>query len=272
METIILKTFGNIFLCDPGDRLQWTQIENEFVCALSVLSDEKNIECTIQSCSHVVGIQNGNFSGLLQTFVSIHFNVHPRNGEDSSRSEWSTGHGSFSLGDTEVASAELSGSLGINRMPWKEGCKMGSNANGSNTRSSTAVRDAECFVQVEMAHVGTDETRTSQTNLSIHVGTVHVHLPTGIVHHIDDLNNLLLEHTKGRWVSDHEGCNIFSVFLNFGSEVVNVNVSIGIIVNNYNFHSSHRSRGRVGSVSTFGNKTDIPVSLSASCQVVFDCK
>jgi hypothetical protein len=44
---------------------------------------------------------------------------------------------------------------------------VGLDANGAHTRTTTTVRDAECLVEVQVAHVSTNLTRAGQTHLSL---------------------------------------------------------------------------------------------------------
>ena len=76
--------------------------------------------------------------------------------------------------------------------------------NGSNARATAAVRDGKGLVQVEVAHVGTDEAWTRQAHLRIHVGAVHVHLPTVGVHELGNVQHRFLKHPVGGGVGDHQ--------------------------------------------------------------------
>ena len=49
-------------------------------------------------------------------------------------------------------------------------------SNGSHSRTTTTVRNAEGFVQVQVTNIGSIITRSTEANLCIHVCTIQVHL------------------------------------------------------------------------------------------------
>lgn len=74
-------------------------------------------------------------------------------------------------------------------------------SDGSHSGATSSMRNAERLVQVQMAHVCSDVTRTGKPHLSVHVGTVHVHLSTVLMDDVADLINALLVHTVRRRIS-----------------------------------------------------------------------
>ena len=79
-----------------------------------------------------------------------------------------------------------------------------SNAYGANTRTTTAVRHSEGLVKVQVAYVSTDIAGVGQTNLCIHICTVHIYLATSIVNSIYDLADTALEYAVCRGVGNHQ--------------------------------------------------------------------
>jgi hypothetical protein len=67
-------------------------------------------------------------------------------------------------------------------------------ANRPNTWAATTVRDAECFVQIQVAYVGVDRAGGRQRHLRVHICTIHVDLPTVCVHGVDDFDNSFFVH------------------------------------------------------------------------------
>ena len=67
-------------------------------------------------------------------------------------------------------------------------------ANRAYAGSAAAVRHAECLVQVQVAYIGPDITGIRKSDLSIHVGTVHIHLTAGIVDRIHYFAYTAFEH------------------------------------------------------------------------------
>ena len=70
--------------------------------------------------------------------------------------------------------------------------------------------------------------------LSVHVGAVHVDLSAVAVHEVDDVNNLLLEHTVSTRISDHEGGQVVFVLLGLGAQVRHINVARLITLHHHN--------------------------------------
>ena len=77
-------------------------------------------------------------------------------------------------------------------------------SNRTHSRTSTSMRDAECLVQIQMTHISSNFTRASVTDLSIHIGSVHVDLASFSMHHFTHLHDILFKHTVSRWIGDHE--------------------------------------------------------------------
>ena len=67
-------------------------------------------------------------------------------------------------------------------------------SDGTHSGSPAAVRYAERLMKIQVADVGTDVSRPAQANHRIHVGPVHVHLPTMLVNDGADFGDSLFEH------------------------------------------------------------------------------
>src|SRR5690606_28756184 len=81
----------------------------------------------------------------------------------------------------------------------------------SHAWSTTAMGDAEGLVQVQVAYVRTELPWAGQTDLSVHVGAIHVHLAAVLVHDIADRHDRLLEHAMRRWIGHHEARQVLGV-------------------------------------------------------------
>mmetsp|Transcript_24853 Transcript_24853/g.57279 ORF Transcript_24853/g.57279 Transcript_24853/m.57279 type:complete len:213 (-) Transcript_24853:1798-2436(-) len=130
--------------------------------------------------------------------------------------------------------------------------------------------DAESLVQVQMAHISSNKTRTGKTNLGIHVCTIHVYLSTSIMNNTNYVLDTLLKHAKGGRIGDHEGSNISVMLGNFCFQVNNITVSFIIIIYHNNFHTSHGCRCRISSMSRLGDKTNVTVPFSNRCKITFN--
>mmetsp|Transcript_25785 Transcript_25785/g.74613 ORF Transcript_25785/g.74613 Transcript_25785/m.74613 type:complete len:257 (+) Transcript_25785:401-1171(+) len=197
VETIILQPLRNILLRDAGGGLERSQIQNKFVGALAVLADVEDIIGSIQPSGHVVGIEDGISSSILQSLSSVHLYVHPRDWKNCGRSKGGTSNGSLLPRHTQIRSTKLSRSLGIHNVAREEGCEVGSDSDRSHARSSTTVGNAEGLVKIQVTNIGTDQTRAREADLGIHVGAIHIHLTAGLVDGLDDFLDRLLENSKG---------------------------------------------------------------------------
>ena len=100
----------------------------------------------------------------------------------------------------------------------------------THTRTATAVRRSECLVQVEVAHVCTDESWVGEPHLRIHVGTVHIYLRAA---GMDDAANFLdfrFEDTVCRRIGNHQRSQVVFVLFGFGPQIVHVYIAMFIAV------------------------------------------
>lgn len=61
-------------------------------------------------------------------------------------------------------------------MSRQKRCQPGHDADRSNAGAPSSMGDAEGLVEVEVAHVRADVSGAGESHLSVHVGSVHVHL------------------------------------------------------------------------------------------------
>ena len=70
--------------------------------------------------------------------------------------------------------------------------------------------------------------------LSVHVGAVHIDLSAVAVHEVDDVNDLLLEHTVGTRISDHQSSQVVFVLLGLGAQVRHIDVARLVTLHHHN--------------------------------------
>ena len=63
--------------------------------------------------------------------------------------------------------------------------------------AAAAMGNAEGLVQIQVAHVGSQFGRTTQSHHGIHVGPVKIDLSPSFMHQVRDLSNRVLEHAMG---------------------------------------------------------------------------
>ena len=76
------------------------------------------------------------------------------------------------------------------REEWQQ---MLAHTDGANPWSSTAMGNAERFVQVEMADIRPERSRPANTDLSVEVGSIQIHLTAMVMHKAADLTDTRLE-------------------------------------------------------------------------------
>ena len=134
-------------------------------------------------------------------------------------------------------------------MSWNERTQVILVTNGSNTWTTTSMRNREGLVKVKMTDISSDQTWRCKTKLGIHVGTVHIYLTAIVMNSIADLLDISLEDTMSRWVSDHNARKSISVLLCFFLNFFSHDVSLLVAVNWNDFHSTDLSSSWVSSMS-----------------------
>ena len=71
------------------------------------------------------------------------------------------------------------------------------NTDRTHAWATTTVRNAERFVQVQVANIAAQITRTRQTNHRVHIRAVDINLPTKIMNDLAHVNHSFLKHTVG---------------------------------------------------------------------------
>ena len=72
-------------------------------------------------------------------------------------------------------------------------------ADRSDPRSATAVRDTESLVQVQVGNIAAEFTRRANPDHRVHVGAVDVDLPTVLMNQRANFGYIVFEYTVRRW-------------------------------------------------------------------------
>ena len=143
-----------------------------------------------------------------------------------------------------------------NRMTGQEVCQSRYDADRTHARTATAVRNAERFVQIQVANIRADIAWARDANLRIHVGAVHIDEPAVGVNDVTQFANAIFEHAVRTWVRHHAGREILSVKFRLHLQVGNIDVAVSIAINRNNGHASDHRACRIGAVRTIGNQAD----------------
>ena len=238
METVIHEALGHVFHFDAGTLLPFTQVEDAFVGHTAVFAFVENGKMRLEALGHVVGIENGNFGRMLESRCAHHANIHPRNRQNARAAP-------RGLGDL----ADRLSAAGLDdAVSGQEGREVRGNADRTHARTAAAVRDAEGFVEIEMADVRADVPGTAEADLRVQVGSVHVDLPASDVHHVADFADAFFEDAVSGRICDHERGEFGAVLVDFFAEVRHVDIALRVTTNRHNGHAGHDRAGGVGAV------------------------
>src|SRR4051812_3503996 len=105
-------------------------------------------------------------------------------------------------------------------MRWQERSQVRHHADWTHAWATTAMRNAECFVQIQMANIGTEIARTTQAYLRVHVSAVHIDLAAAFVNNLAKVSDRFFEHAVGRWIGDHRCREVCRMFFSFSAQIV----------------------------------------------------
>src|SRR5258706_572948 len=97
-------------------------------------------------------------------------------------------------------------------MPRQEIGEMLAHADGSHARPSAAMRNAEGFVEVQMANVHAQLPGTAKADQGIQIRAIHIYLTAAPVNHVDYLAECLFKDAVRGRVRHHESSKTISIF------------------------------------------------------------
>ena len=168
--------------------------------------------------------------------------------------------------------AEQTAPLGLSNsaMAGQERHELLRHADGADARPAAAVRDAEGFVEIQVADIRADQAGRGQADLGVHVSAVHVNLAAGFVDDFTNRADRFLEHAVRRGIGDHQRREIVAVLLGAGGEIGDVDVALLVALHADDFHPGHHRGSGVRAVSGNGNEADVPVRIAARTVVATD--
>ena len=91
---------------------------------------------------------------------------------------------------------------------------------GANSGSTAAMWNAKGFVEIQVTNIGPNSTRRGESDLSVHVGTIHVNLSAVRMSQRTNFCNGLFEHAMRGRIGDHETGDTVRVRGEFGSQIL----------------------------------------------------
>ena len=173
VKSVVHQTLGGV-LDFEAVSLPRTQVDDAFVGHKVLIAAVEHREKRLEAFGHVVGIEDGQTGGFGETGRAHHPDIHPRNDQDTGRPERSGRDGPE--GGVSLLLA----------VTGEERDQLFRHRNGTDARTAATVRNAEGFVQIEVADVGADVARRSEPDLRVHIGAIHVDLAARIM---DELAN-----------------------------------------------------------------------------------
>src|ERR1700730_6445197 len=133
-------------------------------------------------------------------------------------------------------------------MAWQIRRKMGFDADWADSWASAAVRDTKSLMQIQVTNIRTKVSRTAESNKRIHIRPVHIDLAPMAMDYLAELPDSLFEDTMGRRIGDHQGAEPSGILIHSFSEIVEIDVTLGIALHGDDLKSSHCCGGRIGAV------------------------
>ena len=229
VEAIIHQTLGYISLRDFCHGPEFPAVEDHLVGNETFRSRVEYVIIVLQRGRHVIGIEDGNPGCLGQPRGSQQTDIGVGYGQDAGTSERCSGNGRNALN----ASGFHQG------MGRQEVDQVVGHPDGPDTRATSSMGDGKGFMQVQVAHIGPDISRTGQSHLGVHIGPVHINLSAVLMHHIDDLQDVVFKNPVGGRVGDHDGSKVTAVDLSQFFKVGCVNIAFIVTVHHLDLHAGH---------------------------------
>ena len=107
------------------------------------------------------------------------------------------------------------------------------------------MRYGKGLVQVQVAYVSSNTARTGQSDLRVHVGTVHINHAAVSMYNISHFNDGLFKDTMCRGICYHRCTQPVTVLGCFFPQVLNAYIPALIAFNNNHSHAGHGSTGGI---------------------------
>ena len=135
-------------------------------------------------------------------------------------------------------------------------------AHRADAGAAAAVGDAECFVEIEVAHVPTEGARRGDAHQGIHIGTVDIDAAAVAMDDLAEFADLRLKHAMGAGIGDHHSGEPIAVLRALGPQFVQIDISLRIAAGDHHFHPRHLGAGRIGAMGGGWDQADGAVALT----------
>ena len=135
-------------------------------------------------------------------------------------------------------------------------------ANWAYARAAAAMRNAEGFVQIQMADIAAEFTRCGYAHQRVHIRAIDINAAAVAVHQRAQLFHARFKHAVGAGVGDHDAGQIGAVLLAFRRQISQIHIALLVAFGHHHLHTHHLCAGGVGAVGALRNQADIAMALA----------
>ncbi len=248
VETVVDESLGHVFHGHPGPLRQRAQVQDALVRHQTITPGVEDGEVGHQPVGDVVGVENRHRRGLAQAVRAHQADVRPGNHQDARRPPRRPADRSDARARPRLRQQRMIGQVGREPLDHRD---------RTDPRATTAVRDAERLVQVQVAHVRTEHPRLGQPHQGVQVRAVDIDQAAAGVHQIARPRDALLVDTVRGRVGHHERGEPVGVCSGLGGQIGQIDVAIGVAGHHDDPHPSHGGAGRVRPVRRRRDQADV---------------
>ena len=260
--TVIHQALRDVFDFDAAF-FPSAEFQDAFVGDEAAAAFVEHREIIFEALGDVVGVENREFGGAFQAVGSHHADVHPRDDENAGAAPRGGGDGADGMGLERGHWRLCTGARGDDGMAGQKRHELRGDADRAHAGTAAAVRNAESFVEIEMADVGADMTGRSEPDLRVHVGAVHINLAAVAVDCGANIFDGSFENTVRGRVGDHQGGEIGGVFFRFRLKIGDVDVAIRIAGDGDDLVAAHRGARGIGAVGAGRDEANVAMTFVA---------
>ena len=231
------QPLGHVFGRHAAGFLQRTQVEDAFMGHASVVACIERRVVAAEPGTDVVRGEDGGLRGTPKPVRPHHAAIHPADGQDGGVSQRCRRH-----------SPDITRRQARRRMAGQKGDKVFDHADRADTGTAAAVRNAEGFVEVQVADVAAEFPGGRDSHQGVHVGAVDVDPASMMMNDFAEFPDLRLEDAMGAGIGDHHGRQPVAVVLALGTQFDEVDVAAGVTTRHHDLHPGHLGAGGIRSV------------------------
>ena len=134
-------------------------------------------------------------------------------------------------------------------------------ADRSHPGATSAVRNGEGLVQIEVGDVGSEGARPGDADHGVEIRPVEIHLATVAVHDIAHLGDAFFEDPMSRRVRHHDRRQPSVMSGGFVAQVAEIDVAVVVGRNHHDAQPGHGGARRIGPMGGGGDQADVTIAL-----------